>query len=88
MGFINDNLKNLTVTGSEVTDIIKGLSINKAHGVDGISVYMLKEFVDQLVPSLTLLFNVSLFTGKLPSEWKKANVSPIHKSGDKNIINN
>ena len=35
-----------------------------------------------ITPAVTKLFNVSLTSGELPSEWKTAHVSPIPKSGD------
>jgi hypothetical protein len=27
-------------------------------------------------------------TGKLPDNWKKANVTPLHKKGPKNLVEN
>ena len=33
----------------------------------------------QIVPSLTVLFNNSLSTGVLPSDWNMQDVVPIHK---------
>ena len=41
-----------------------------------------------IAPSLTSLFNGSLLTGQLPSEWKEANITPALKTGDKQDVNN
>ena len=38
--------------------------------------------------SLCTLFNTSLRTGKFPFEWKLANVTPVPKSGDHQIVSN
>ena len=40
---------------------------------------MLKECSKEISPSLCSLFNKSLATGRVPVEWKQANVIPIHK---------
>ena len=34
------------------------------------------------------MFNMSMKSGQLPTEWKHANVIPVHKSGDRQIANN
>ena len=34
------------------------------------------------------IFNISMQTGKLPDNWKKANVTPLHKKGPKNLVEN
>ena len=34
------------------------------------------------------LFKSCLENGKFPLEWKKANVVPVHKKGDKKILEN
>jgi hypothetical protein len=34
------------------------------------------------------MFNISMQIGKLPDNWKKANVTPIHKKGPKNQVEN
>ena len=34
------------------------------------------------------MFNTCLSTGKFPLEWKKANIVPIHKKGDKQAVIN
>ena len=40
------------------------------------------------VSKLTFLFNLSLRSGKLPSQWKVSNVIPIFKSGDPSNASN
>ena len=62
--------------------ILQGLDPNKAVGVDGISSKLLKRVASGISRSLTSLFNTSLTSGKVPSEWRSALVTPIHKGGD------
>ena len=35
-----------------------------------------------------IIFNQCLETGVFPSEWKKGNIVPIHKKGDKQTLKN
>ena len=37
---------------------------------------------------LKLIFQSCLESGKFPTEWKKMNVVPVHKKGDKLILKN
>ena len=39
-----------------------------------------------IAPSLTKLFQLSLSSGKLPLDWISANVVPVHKKGDKQLL--
>ena len=43
---------------------------------------------DSIVLPLRLIFQNILSTGIFPDLWKRANVTPIHKKGDKQIIKN
>ena len=38
--------------------------------------------------SLKLFFNQSINTGSFLLEWKKGNISPVHKKSDKQSLNN
>ena len=38
--------------------------------------------------SLEIIFNQCLETGVFPSEWKKGNIVPLHKKGNKQILKN
>ena len=68
--------------------IIRSLNINKAHGHDGISVRMIKMCDESLVQPVSLIFWGCIDTGIYPDTWKKSNIVPVHKRGDKQIINN
>ena len=70
-------LESITVSTSDVNCLISSLPADKASGPDGISVRLLKECADEISPSLTALFNMSLSQGKVPQKWKEANVVPV-----------
>ena len=59
-----------------------------ASGPDNISARILKECAKELPPSPAQLFNYLLFVGKLPTDWKIANVVPICKSGERSFADN
>ena len=61
------------------------LNTTKSVGSDGISGKVLKMTAVSTVPQLTALFNMSISTGKFPSEWKIGRIVPIPKG--KQIIN-
>ena len=60
----------------------------KAHGHDMISICMLKICGESIHKPLESIFRVSLNDEHFPSERKKANVVPIHKNDDKQILKN
>ena len=49
---------------------------------------MLKICDSSIIKPLVIIFNTSLKSGIFPSAWKKANIIPIHKKGDKMDIKN
>ena len=57
-------------------------------GPDGLSARFLKEVSDEIVGPLTKLYNRSLQSGVFPTEWKRCNVTPIHKGGPSDIPGN
>ena len=86
--YTNNRLNTINILESEVSDILKSLDTSKATGPDLISPKLLKEAGVSIVPCLTRLLNRSLSKCHYPSEWKRANVTPLHKKSDKNIMNN
>ena len=70
----------------DILRINNNLDPNKAHGHDAVSIPMLKTCGDSIWRPLNI--RVNLRTGKFPLEWKKANIVPIHKKGDKQTVKN
>ena len=59
------------------------MDTNKAHDCDGISIRMLKLSATSVSKSLHIFFNNSVIIECFPNEWKKENVIPGHKNGNK-----
>ena len=72
----------LFCTEDEIFHLLEKLEVNKATGPDGISSRMLKYTAAPITPMITKLFNLSILSGRVPSQWKKANIVPIPKTSD------
>ena len=73
----------LTFSAGDIAKIIQNLNSNKAHGHDNISIWMLKICDDTICKPLDLIFKQALIIDTYPSDWKKGNIVPVHKKGDK-----
>ena len=82
------DMLNIPITENEVSNSIKNLIKGKSPGTDGLSVEFYKQTLLDIVPTLTLIFNVIFDTGKIPYSWGESIICPIHKSGSKNDPNN
>ena len=81
-------LIDLDINIEDILKIVQKLDINKAHGHDMISIRMLKICQQSICKPLLIIFKNCVRTGKFPTTWKKANVVPIHKKGDKQTLKN
>ena len=86
--FTNDNSYEIGISNARVKSVLDNLEINKAQGPDAINGAVLKNCSKSLSYPLYKLFNLAYNTGYIPSEWKLANVVPIHKKDDKNKVVN
>ena len=83
-----NTLSSVILTQEEVHETLNTLNVGKAVGPDSISNRLLKELAVPLSLPLCNLFNFSLQTGQVPSSWKEANVTPIHKKDDPSEVSN
>ncbi len=65
----------------EIFDILRHLPAKFSSGTDGLPQYLLKRLAISLAHPLCLIFNFSLATASLPSDWKHANITPVFKKG-------
>ena len=64
--------------------LISELDEHKACGPDGIRPIILKRLRASISPTLQCIFAKSLAEGQVPDDWKHANVTPLHKKGNRN----
>ena len=78
----------LPVTVEAVLDGLKSLVVAKASGPDGLAARILKLAAPMIAGSLTTFFNVCLTEGVFPDDWKLANIYPVFKSGNSQLLTN
>ena len=71
----------IEVTEEKVEPAIRNLKANKAAGVDELDSSYVKGSMEGLDRPLKILFEKSLTDGKIPKEWKEANVTAMFKQG-------
>ena len=79
----DDSLCYDQVSAEEISNILSSLDVHNL-----IHLIVLKERAESLAPSVTAIVNFGSRTGLQLTEWKKANVPPIHKKGKKDLVEN
>ena len=81
-------IDHIPIDNENIVSLIRKLNTNKANGSDGISGQMLLSCDDSVVLPLRIIFGIILSTATYPDIWKLANVTPIFKKCDKQLIGN
>ena len=80
----NNNISDINITPEMVKAKLEKLNQFKAAGPDGMHPHLLKETADTIKAPLCLIFRDTLQSEQIPDDWRKANVTPIFKKGDRN----
>lgn len=81
-------LQGVDVDMEFLRDKIKSLKVTKAAGYDNLPAKLLVNTCSSIISPLKLIFDSSLSDGIVPFDWKKSNVTPIFKSGERASPNN
>ena len=76
-------LNNVHIRREDIQARLEKLNVNKSCGPDNIHPFVLQKTAVATSSPLELIFKMSLELGECPSDWRSANVTPIHKKGDR-----
>ena len=87
---LSPSQNNFSVSYSSVTiyNLLKNLKASTGISPDRIPSIIFKLCSESLARPITMLINLSLFSGTLPSFWKQSIVIPLLKKGDKHQVSN
>ena len=77
-----------SMTPTEIEKITKALPNKTSYGHNKISNIMLKTLIEVISHPLSLIFNQSIATGSFPERMKQAEVVPLYKGKDMDIVIN
>ena len=84
----NTKFKIPQIQKENVLKFFSRMDINKATGTDMIGPRLLKLAAPYIVGEVTFICNHSINNSIFPAKWKEAKVTPLHKSGPYDDVNN
>ena len=81
-------MDNIKIHGKGVWKLLKNIKQHKTTGPDSIPSVVLKLAAEEVAHIPTEIFQKSLDTGKIPQDWRDANVVPLFKKGERHIKSN
>ena len=84
---MNDNCKSVfklqPVHPDTVDEMITNLKNTGSVGLNYIDTSIIKMSKTEILPAITHIINLSIKTSTFPTQFKKAKVIPLHKTGDR-----
>ena len=85
---VRQHLVSINISEEEVFEALNSLDPDKSSGIDTIGPRILKKCAHSLCGPLHHLFATSLSKHTIPLDWRTHVITPLHKSGDKSLVNN
>ena len=85
---VTQSLSSIAVSNDGVLKQLNNLDISKASGPDEIPARLLKQYAPLIASTLKKIYQNSIDQGAIPKDWKKANVTPLIKKGDRSNASN
>ena len=85
---VEEDIPTLLIGEEGVFKLLDSIKVDKAAGPDELPNRVLQECAREITPAVTAIFQKSVDSEELPSDWGNANVAPVYKKGDRHTPEN
>ena len=81
-------MSDIDITEPGVRKMLEKLNVHKAQGPDEIGPQILMNLASTIAPILIVIYRRSYETGRIPEDWRMANVVPAYQKGKNSLPSN